>query len=87
MYPVDTNRLDMQVRIKITGESEVLFQAVNLENMTFGVYGQISTHVLKDGISVQIDGRMSLGTMKYTVDDLLKSLILAESVSGVVCDE
>ncbi len=84
---MDIDHLNMRATIKLHGESEVLYQAVKLENMTFGEHGHIFTQHLEDGISVLIKGEMSIGTMKYTIDDLLKSVILAESIAGVVSSE
>jgi len=77
----------MSTILKLQGDPEVMYQAINIENHTFPAPGRIHNDTTKNGICVEITGTMSVGRMKYTVDEILLSTILASKISEVVDSE
>ncbi|MHA2169779.1 MAG: hypothetical protein ACXAB7_07800 [Candidatus Kariarchaeaceae archaeon] len=74
----------VNVSIKLEGdiEPEILHLAISPENVTMPS-GTISSILIENGVSTEIVGVMEIGRLIYTIDDILKAAILANSVSQV----
>ena len=77
-------KYSVNVSIKLAGdiEPEILLLAISPENISMPS-GDISSTMIENGVSTEIMGMMGIGRLIYTIDDILKAAILANSVSQV----
>lgn len=76
------NEYDIIAKITIKNEKnpEIIKIAIAPENSTMPS-GSIKTEVIDKEIITKITGKMSIGRLNYTIDDILKAAILANNVS------
>lgn len=66
--------------ISLEGDPKTLDIAISPENATMPGDATCRTELKQDGVTVTVEGRMTLGRLKHTVDDVLKAASLAISI-------
>ncbi len=66
--------------IHVKGDPRTLDVAISPENATMPGDATCTTSIKKEGVEVEITGKMTLGRLKYTVDDVLKAASLAINI-------
>ena len=74
----------MTTTIKLEGNPRIFYNAINIENKTFPPPGKIQSEMGIDVLSIKILGKMTVGRMKFTIDELLQSILLAGGISEVL---
>ncbi|RMG40084.1 MAG: hypothetical protein D6732_03430 [Methanobacteriota archaeon] len=69
-----------RAEINLRGDPKTLDIAISPENATMPGNATCTTIIEKEGIKVEIKGKMTLGRLKYTVDDVLKAAALAQNI-------
>lgn len=59
----------------------VLYHAINPENSTMKE-GKVVSSMDDNGVTTVISGRLTIGTLMNTIDDILKTAILTQSVEA-----
>ncbi len=79
-------KFQCDVTIEISGEPDSLFLAVEPENKTVPKNMQIVAKQTETGIVCEIKGEMGIGTLKNTIDDILKAAQINQKIVDVIKD-
>ncbi len=73
----------VKAEIKLdTSDLNMMYLAISPENKTIST-GEIKTYIDNNQVITTIEGDFNIGTVINTIDDILKTAILAENVSKI----
>ncbi len=79
--------LECEASVFIEGDPNILDAAVSPENQTMPGEATCTTIKEKGGIKVIVKGKMTLGRLKHTLDDIVKAATLAKGIEERIRSE
>ena len=79
--------LECEASVFIEGDPDILDAAVSPENQTMPGEATCITTKMKNGIKVTVKGKMTLGRLKHTLDDIVKTASLAKGIEESIRSE
>ena len=77
------NDYQMTCSISIKNKPDLFANLLSPENSLF-TSGKITSLIEDNTLILTIKGKISIGTMKYTIDDILKTAVLISKINSVV---
>ncbi len=77
-------KFPIEAIVSISGTPKTLYTTISPENKTMPEGAKIDTSLNDTGIVLKIQGKMTLGRLKYTIDDILKSAILTHQIEQTI---
>ena len=75
-----------EISLSILGDSDLLELVLTPENSSFPS-GTIVSHKSDGRLITTISGRIGIGRVKFTIDDILKTSILALTLDSILVNE
>lgn len=80
MSDIKEYNVDVNIVLDDDIEPKILFASINPENKTMPV-GKVQTEINGNKVITHITGKMGIGRMMNTIDDVIKTAILAKKVA------